>query len=102
MKSFRTYIYEFVQSAIALIIVIAFVVVMVWAVLNGLPPAREGDQGFFLLLGSLNTALGVVLQTYFRQRDARASDSPGFGQRASDVVRPSINDRRADDSTPTG
>lgn len=71
----RTLIYEYVQSAIALIIVLAFCMVLGWAVVNGFPPARDGDQGMYLLLGSLGTGLGTVLQTYFRQRDARVNDT---------------------------
>lgn len=74
-QSKRTMVYEVVQSLIALIIVVAFCAVLWWAVTHGFPPARDGDQGMYLLLGSLGTALGTILQTYFRQRDARVNDT---------------------------
>ena len=71
----RSMIYEYVQSSIALIIVLAFCIVLGWAVVRGFPPAREGDQGLYILLGALTSTVGTVAQTYFRQRDARVNDT---------------------------
>lgn len=68
-------LYDVVQSLIALIVVVAFCAVLGWSIVNGLPPIGEGE-GTYLLIGALNTALGTILQTYFRQRDSRAEDKP--------------------------
>lgn len=72
----RRLIYEMVQSLIALFVVAAFCSVLGWSIVYGFPAVKEGDQGMYLLIGALNTALGTILQTYFRQRDSRSEDRP--------------------------
>lgn len=69
-------LYEAVQSLIALMVVAGFLVVLGWSIVYGLPATKDGDQGMYLLIGALNTALGTILQTYFRQRDSRSADRP--------------------------
>jgi len=76
MQKLRSLIYELVQSTIAILVVVGFMLVLWWSIVHGLPEAKDGDQGMFLLIGALNTALGTILQTYFRQRDARVNDTP--------------------------
>lgn len=70
----RTQFHDVIQAVIGLVIVGAFCWVLAWAFMNGFPPARDGDQGMYLLLGSLGTALGAVMQNYFRPSDARLLD----------------------------
>ena len=72
----RRLISEVVQSLIALCVVVAFCTVLALSIVHGLPTVKEGDQGMYLLIGALNTALGTILQTYFRQRDSRSEDRP--------------------------
>lgn len=65
---------ELVRSAIAVMVVVGFLCVLSWSIVYGLPDTSGGDQGMYLLIGALNTALGMVMQTYFRQRDVRVED----------------------------
>jgi hypothetical protein len=55
-----------VQAIIALIVTVGYFIILAWAVTNGFPAAREGDQGMYILLGTLSTAFGGVLQYYFQ------------------------------------
>lgn len=55
-----------VQAAIAVIVCLGFFVVMFWAVSHGFPPATDGAQGLYILLGILSTSFSSVLQYYFQ------------------------------------
>lgn len=74
MQKLRTLIYEIVQSLIALMIVSGFMTVLGYSIIHGLPTSGSDGDGMILLIGALNTLIGAVCQTYFRQRDARADD----------------------------
>jgi hypothetical protein len=55
-----------VQALIAIIVTVGFFVVMSWAIHEGFPSAGEGNQGLYILLGTLSTSFGGVLQYYFQ------------------------------------
>ena len=55
-----------VQAAIALIVCFGFVFVMLWAIIVGFPPASDGGQALYILLGILSTAFGAILPYYFQ------------------------------------
>lgn len=74
MHKARVLIYELVQSLIALMIVGGFMSVLGYSIIHGLPKSGDGEDGMILLIGALNTLIGAVCQTYFRQRDARSDD----------------------------
>lgn len=76
MQKTRMFIYEVVQSLIALMIVAGFMAVLGYSIIHGLPKDGDNAEGMILLIGALNTLIGAVCQTYFRQRDARVNDTP--------------------------
>lgn len=56
----------FIQAVIALIVTVGFFLVLSWAVHGGFPSAKDGDQGLYILLGTLATSFGSILQYYFQ------------------------------------
>ncbi len=71
------HLYDIVQSAIALMVVVGFLCVITWALWFGIPDDGVAAQGTYLLIGGLNTAIGMVVQFYFRHRDNREKASEG-------------------------
>lgn len=68
------HLYDIVQSAIALMVVVGFLCVITWALWFGIPDDGVAAQGTYLLIGGLNTAIGMVVQFYFRHKDHREQE----------------------------
>lgn len=57
---------QLVQATIALIVTIGFFLAMYWAVHTTFAKDDPGNQYIFILLGTLSTTFGAVMQYYFQ------------------------------------
>ncbi len=57
---------QVVQATIALIVTIGFFLAMYWAIHSTFTKDDPGNQYIFILLGTLSTTFGAVMQYYFQ------------------------------------